>query len=774
MVASFVGLSLALALYLSLLGVLWGSGPVLATLPLFVPTTEGFALVLALAITNLCSGRYRALREPPVLGTALAFWAYAILAAMFILSFPGLLGQGAILASMPGAAVWLYEMKWTVLAVGLLGAAVVGRHESAPSILPLLLVVVGVLALAVGLATAALQPLLPQLQEGGTATWGADLWSGLLASLFVVGAGLGLGRYLRGRNRVVGFASLVQLFGAAIMVGDVIGGQQYDLWFYLNRVLLDIGFAWMLYGIMSEYSDLYRESEGRRTLAEAMLENAPAAIALLRPPDYRLEKANPAFSALVGGAVQTGERAGELWPAMARELTPLMDRARRSGKPYQLKDVAWPLVLGPNRLPTEHHFAVSLVPLRSPSGEVDRMLLLLHDTTAEVLSLRRLQALLAVAKAGLAAPNLDPVLDALVVQSSRAMGVTMAAILLLEGESLVARKVSGIPAWPPVGVKVGEGFAGRVAAERRALHITGADGAGLEIAPALREQGLRSMLGVPILVGERLMGVFLVGHREEHQFDPDEVQFVSTLADLFAAALENARLYSEVQETLQLREEFLRDSAHELRTPVTSIKGYAQLLVRLVPEQETRLRQMVEELDHQAERLARLVQDLLEVAEFQAGHPDLHLERFDLSKLVRQVVAGVKAEKGPRVVPREVVPAIVEADRARLQRVLEDLLQVALRSAPAGTDVDVELVLHEGDVQIAVRDRAVTIPPERQPHLFEPFYPIWAPGEEGYTPSRGVGLYIDRAIVEAHGGDMWFESQEGKGMAFHVRLPLAT
>jgi two-component system phosphate regulon sensor histidine kinase PhoR len=235
----------------------------------------------------------------------------------------------------------------------------------------------------------------------------------------------------------------------------------------------------------------------------------------------------------------------------------------------------------------------------------------------------------------------------------------------------------------------------------------------------------------------------------------------------FAVAI--LRDVTEVRQVDEMRDEFLATAAHEFKTPLAIIKAYGQLLQRRSPADATAL----EAVDRQVDRLSRLVQQLLEVARIRRGSPDLRLGAYDLTGQVKEVVERMRRQAGgARLLLGDLVPLPVRADRSRIEQVLVSLLDNALKFSPRGGDVRIAVTRRDGEAVVSIRDAGVGIPPERQARLFERYYRA----HEGDPEDRGgfgLGLDLARAIVERHGGRVWFESQEGAGSTFFFSLPVA-
>lgn len=237
-------------------------------------------------------------------------------------------------------------------------------------------------------------------------------------------------------------------------------------------------------------------------------------------------------------------------------------------------------------------------------------------------------------------------------------------------------------------------------------------------------------------------------------------------------AVEVLRDVTESVELDRLKDQFIRVAAHELKTPVAIIKGYSQLLLRRGKDLDPGYRKVLRALVRGADRIDRIVEDLLYISQLEVGRMQLVLGELDLSRLVERVVeraAMVAPRHQIRIVHRE--PAVVLGDRQRLEYVLNSLVDNAVRYSPKGGDVEIESRVQGGEVMVAVRDHGVGIPKEKQSRIFQRFYRAHTDTPYDYG-GMGVALYISKAIIEKHGGRIGFESQEGVGSRFYFTLPL--
>jgi signal transduction histidine kinase len=243
-------------------------------------------------------------------------------------------------------------------------------------------------------------------------------------------------------------------------------------------------------------------------------------------------------------------------------------------------------------------------------------------------------------------------------------------------------------------------------------------------------------------------------------------------AEAESAQRQLLRRNEQLLEADRLKDEFVALISHDLRTPLTSIMGYLELVLddgNLTEEQ----RGFLNVADRNADRLLRLVNDLLFVARFEAGQLELRPTELDLAAIVRQSVE----ESGPRAAAGGVEltceagdVSSVRADKGRMFQLVENLVSNAIKFTPAGGDVRVSVTPVNGVVRLEVADTGIGIASVEQEHLFERFFRA-STASEHQIPGTGLGLYITRAIVEAHGGSIAVRSDPGEGTSFCVELP---
>ena len=221
------------------------------------------------------------------------------------------------------------------------------------------------------------------------------------------------------------------------------------------------------------------------------------------------------------------------------------------------------------------------------------------------------------------------------------------------------------------------------------------------------------------------------------------------------------------------KDEFISMASHELKTPLTSFKGFLGLLQRrLTTQGDEQALHYVARMDAQVNRLTKLVNELLDLSKMQTGQLDYREERFEVDALVQEVVENVQGmAQTHHLLLEGQIGAEVCGDRDRIGQVLMNLLNNAIKYSPQADTVLVRVAKDQNKALVCVQDFGIGIAKEHQHKIFERFYQVTDPEEKTY-PGLGIGLYISYQIVKRHGGRMWVESKKGEGAAFQFTLPL--
>jgi signal transduction histidine kinase len=367
----------------------------------------------------------------------------------------------------------------------------------------------------------------------------------------------------------------------------------------------------------------------------------------------------------------------------------------------------------------------------------------------------RVEHVQAVTDAALAHLEVEDLLAVLLPRIRDILRADTCAVLLLDESTneLVARAALGIEEEVEAGVRipVGGGFAGRVAASKQPVILDDLATAHV-LNPILREKGIQSMLGVPLLVGAEAIGVMHVGSLVRRSFTSDDVELLQLVSQRVAIAIERAQLHEETLQLDQLKLNFVAIASHELRTPATSVYGALTTLVerRGLPP-ETR-EELLVTAQQQSDRMRQLIEQLLDLSRLDANALGVKPRPVVLHSVLSAIAAAA-----PGDVPLQLdvpVDLAVVADPLVLERIVSNLLANAIRHGAPPIRISVEQA--NGSFCISVEDEGGGVPEELRERLFERFTRVDAGG------GSGLGLAIARAYARAHGGELlYFEGERG-------------
>jgi signal transduction histidine kinase len=417
----------------------------------------------------------------------------------------------------------------------------------------------------------------------------------------------------------------------------------------------------------------------------------------------------------------------------------------------------------------------SLTPRKFTREEVDlleivadRVALAIEHTRvfdAERRGRARLERVQNVMDTALATLSFEELVGELLIRIREILHVDTTAILMLDESTneLVARAAVGLEEEVEAGVRipVGGGFAGRIAAERRAIVVDDVDHANV-LNPILREKGIKSLLGVPLMVSDTVIGVLHVGTLEPRYFNADDQELLELVASRAAIAIERARIHDEVVRLDQMKVNFVAIASHELRTPATSIYGIAATIKQrgdsLSAEERAELDAA---LWSQGNRLRSLIEQLLDLSRLDAKAIVIEPQPLVLHQLLEEIVEGTAPETDVRIdIPEELE---VNADRLALERIFGNLVSNAANHGEPPVVVRAESL--DRYVRVSVQDEGTGVAEELVPLLFERF-------ERGGTGAgTGLGLSIAQAYARAHGGDLVYDSSSEGGARFELILP---
>jgi signal transduction histidine kinase len=385
---------------------------------------------------------------------------------------------------------------------------------------------------------------------------------------------------------------------------------------------------------------------------------------------------------------------------------------------------------------------------------------------AERQARKRIEHVQAVTDAALAHLDLDQLFAVLLPRIRDILEADTCAVLLVDehANELIARAAVGLEEEVEQGVRIpiGGGFAGRIAAERRPVILDDVDHAHV-LNPILREKGIKSLLGVPLLVGNEPLGVLHVGTLTHRRFARNDVELLRLVADRLAIAIERAQLHEQTVQLDRLKANFIAIASHELRTPATSVYGVLATLAARGDELAPELRnELIRVGAEQGERLKRLLEELLDLSRLDSHGIKIDPKPTVLDAALREIVS---ASLPPEVTVDVDVPSTLAAvaDHVVLDRIVSNLLVNAARYGAEPIRLSAES--RDSHLRIVVEDNGAGVPEDVRSRLFERFA-----RSESAALGSGLGLSIARTYARAHGGDLVYDPQD-RGARFELILP---
>jgi PAS domain S-box-containing protein len=290
----------------------------------------------------------------------------------------------------------------------------------------------------------------------------------------------------------------------------------------------------------------------------------------------------------------------------------------------------------------------------------------------------------------------------------------------------------------------------------------------------IRRIGFSSAMTVPLRIQDRAIGaITFVAAESGRHYSGADLAFAEEVASRAALAVENARLYRDAQRAVAVRDEFMSLASNELKTPVTSLKMYTQVLQRQAERRgDADLADRLVKMDRQTDKLTGLINDLLNVARIQTGQLEYVDEAVDLNAVVRECVDTIQPTTAKHhIVVGGTIDGLVWGDSERIGQVVTNLLTNAIKYSPRADRVIVRLDTRDRKAVVSVRDFGIGISDEHREKIFEQFYRVSDPSEKTF-PGLGLGLFIASEIIKRHNGTIDMRSTSGEGTTFTFTLPL--
>ena len=385
--------------------------------------------------------------------------------------------------------------------------------------------------------------------------------------------------------------------------------------------------------------------------------------------------------------------------------------------------------------------------------------------------------------------DLQTVLDTLTASAARLCQADKGVITQRDGDVYRSAATYGYsreaesyalehPLWPDRG-----SVTGRVALEGKPIHVPDvlADPE-YQVAGYQQALGYRTLLGVPLLREGAAIGIFALARNQVNPFTDKQIELVATFADQAVIAIENVRLFDEIQDksrqlevASQHKSQFLANMSHELRTPLNAILGYTELMADgAYGEPSEKMLGILKRLEANGKHLLGLINDVLDLSKIEAGQLVLELSDYsvqDIAQTVRSTLEPLAADK-KLAFKLELAPELPagHGDGRRLTQVLINLVGNAIKFTDAG-EVAIKAEANNGSFHVSVRDTGPGISATDQTKLFQEFQQA----DNAITRKKGgtgLGLAISKRIIEMHGGKIWVDSELGQGSTFSFTLPV--
>ncbi len=407
-------------------------------------------------------------------------------------------------------------------------------------------------------------------------------------------------------------------------------------------------------------------------------------------------------------------------------------------------------------------------------------------------SVEKLQALAAVSEAVNSTLDLQTVLETIAARAMQLSSSSAGAVYEFDEESEVLRlratygvAADVVEAMLAKSLRLGEGVNGRAALERVPVQVDDVQTTNAysgTLREILDRSQLRAVLVVPMLREGRVVGTLSVSRRTTGSYPPEVVELLQTVAAQSTLAIQNARLFREIERkshelriASQHKSQFLANMSHELRTPLNAILGYTELIVdKIYGDVPEKISEVLERVQKSGRHLLALINEVLDLSKIEAGQLTLELSEYsfdDVAQAVISAVGSLAAEK-QLLLSVNVAPdlPVGRGDERRITQVLLNLVGNAIKFTEKG-EVAVRVSAADGTFEVAVRDTGPGIREEDRQRIFEEFQ------QSDSSPTKrkggtGLGLAIAKRIVEMHGGRIWVESTVGQGSTFFFSVPV--
>lgn len=288
--------------------------------------------------------------------------------------------------------------------------------------------------------------------------------------------------------------------------------------------------------------------------------------------------------------------------------------------------------------------------------------------------------------------------------------------------------------------------------------------------PELRDAGIISTIFIPLTNKSKSIGVLTVNSKKNQEFSVYETHILQLFGSMASLAIRKTQLYDEIKKALEMRDMFISMASHELRTPITTISGYVQLLQSKMKNEGGVTKMWMDELGRELERLTLLVKELLEINRIKAGNLQYNFKESNITDIVNRAVRTVEfGHPGKKIILTNKLEDkdSVIGDYDKLLQVINNILENAAKYSGDADEIRMTLSKKNNQFRITVKDRGIGIPENELPDIFKGY----VQGKNHNREGLGLGLFLTKSIIEKHLGHISIKSVENKGTTVEVLLP---
>ncbi len=290
----------------------------------------------------------------------------------------------------------------------------------------------------------------------------------------------------------------------------------------------------------------------------------------------------------------------------------------------------------------------------------------------------------------------------------------------------------------------------------------------------LKQIGMTSVIMSPLLSEKKAVGVItFISSEAKRRFTKEDLLVADELAIRASLAIDNAKLYKKAQEAISLRDDFISVASHELKTPLTSVKIFTQVLLKHAKKtSDEKSINSLEKMDKQIDKLTDLIYNLLNISKIQSGRLEFGKKSFVFDDMITDVIDVMQhMTVAHKIIRKGKVNCKLYGDEDRLSQVLSNLISNAIKYSPKADNVIISVAARTNHIKVSVQDFGIGMNKDHLDKVFDRFYRV-SSNEDKTFPGLGIGLYISKEIINRHNGKLWVESTEGVGSTFHFTIPL--